>query len=142
MHLPRRFRIAGRESRVADNTEGIATNLCSPSRLSEVRVVEHVKDFPAKFDHLALSQFCTLNQRQVRVVEAWSNNHVSSQATEVINRFAVSPSANPNDRENHDGTGRACTTRPWIANGGRKPLHSASTCHRRRRRRNPKSTRS
>ena len=89
LHLPRRSRISRRKARAGDNPKRRATNLRCPSGLAEVRVIEHVKDFPAEFDHLRFSQLRTLNKRQVCVVEAWSNHYVSSHATEVIDGLPV-----------------------------------------------------
>src|SRR2546423_5893740 len=89
LHLPRRSRVAGREASVGDNTKGRATNLRGPSGLPEVGVIEHVEDFPAEFDHLALTQLRALNQRQVCIVETWSNYHVSSQAAEMVDALSV-----------------------------------------------------
>lgn len=65
LHLPRRSRVTRCEARVADNSKGIATNLRGPSGLPEVRVIEHVKDFPPEFNHLAFTQLRALDQRQV-----------------------------------------------------------------------------
>jgi hypothetical protein len=65
LHLSRRSGIARREAGRGYNPKGIATNLRGPSGLSEVRVIEHVKDFPPEFNHLAFSQFRALNQRQI-----------------------------------------------------------------------------
>jgi hypothetical protein len=65
LHLSRRSGIARCEAGVRDNSKGIAITLCNPPGLSEVRVIEHVKNFPPEFDHLAFSQFRAFNQRQV-----------------------------------------------------------------------------
>src|SRR5215470_17060203 len=65
LHLPRRPGIACREASSRNQPKSAATNLRSPSGLTEVRVIEHVKDFPPEFNHLAFSQFRALNQRQV-----------------------------------------------------------------------------
>jgi hypothetical protein len=46
------IRIAGREACVGDDAKRRATNLRGSSGLSEVGVIEYVKDFPAKLDHL------------------------------------------------------------------------------------------
>ena len=65
LHLPRRTRVARRETRVGDNAKRGATNLRGPSWLTKVGVIEHVKDFPTEFDQLAFTQLRAFNERQI-----------------------------------------------------------------------------
>jgi hypothetical protein len=65
LHLPRRSGITRWKTRVGDNAKRSATNLRGPSRLPEVRVIEHVKNFPPEFDHLPFTQLRPFDQRQV-----------------------------------------------------------------------------
>src|SRR4051794_32277068 len=84
LHLPRRSGIAGREARVCNNAKGIAAHLRRPSRLSEIGVIEHVKDFPTEFDHLPFAQPGAFDQGQITGVKTWPNYHVPAHTPEVV----------------------------------------------------------
>ena len=111
LHLPRRPGIASREASSGDYAKGVAIYLRRASGLPEVRVIEHVKHFPTEFNHLPFSQLRALDQRQVRVVETWSNNHISSEVAEMVD----GPVADGSNRQNHDRARRALTAGPRIA---------------------------
>ena len=50
LHLSGRARISGGETRVTNDTEGRTANLRSAPRLTEVRMIEEVKNLPTEFD--------------------------------------------------------------------------------------------
>ena len=55
LHLSGRSRISGGETRVTNDTEGRTANLRSAPGLTEVRMIEEVKNLPTKFDYFALT---------------------------------------------------------------------------------------
>jgi hypothetical protein len=71
--------------------------LRSSSRLTKVRVIEDVEDFPAKLERLVFSDLGALDERHITIVEAWSNDDVSSHAPEMVDGFA----ANESNRQNN-----------------------------------------
>src|SRR6185503_11779382 len=50
-------------------------------------MVEQVEHFPAKLNQLGFSQLRSLNNREVGVVEPWSNHDVATQTAEVAHGY-------------------------------------------------------
>ena len=89
LHLPRRTRIAGWETSVGDYPKRRAPDLGRSSGLAKVGVVEKIKDFPAEFNVLLLTDLGAFNNRKVRVVESRTSYRVSAKVAEVINGLAA-----------------------------------------------------
>src|SRR5262249_24735168 len=87
LHLARRTRIARREPGITNHTKARASDLGNAAWLAKVRMIEQVEDLPAEFDQFVLGQFHPFNQRSVGIIECRTNDDVSPQTAEVIDRF-------------------------------------------------------
>jgi hypothetical protein len=62
LELPGRTEVTHRETGAVDHAKSRIANLCTSARLSEVRMVQHVKGLEAKFMREALGNFGPLDE--------------------------------------------------------------------------------
>jgi len=103
LHLPRRAGVAGGKSRVGDYSKRRAPDLRGSTRLTEISVVEKIKDLPTKLNDLILADFCALDDREVGVIERRPDDRVAPETAEVIDGLT----ADKSHRQNRYGAGWA-----------------------------------
>src|SRR5688572_16700097 len=100
LHLTRRTRVACWEPRVRDLAEVCATD--HATRLTEIRVIEHIENFPAKLYHLVLSQFRSFDYREVGVVETRTDHYVAAEVAKASHRYDKRRGIKPAIRRSED----------------------------------------
>src|SRR5262249_4576076 len=83
LHLARRARLACRKSRLPDHTECCTARCRHEARISEVRVIEKIKDLRAKLRANRFSDPRVLEDREVDIVECRSSDGIPPEITEV-----------------------------------------------------------
>src|SRR5688500_16267025 len=127
LHLPRRTRITRRETRVRDLAKIRSTD--DAAGLTEICVVEQIENFPAELDQLRFRQLRALDERQVRVVEPWSNHNITAEVPKPSHRHDKRADIEParNCSNSLDWTSHV---RPHRVVGSREPCIVNDDIHR------------
>ena len=92
LHLPRRAGIAGRKAGAGDHTECSAYNLRDTPRLTEISMVEKIKDSQRNSMILFSPTLVRLIPEKSVLLNDGPDDHVAAETAEVIDGFAAEKS--------------------------------------------------